>query len=146
MKVVVQHPITHFYLTPSNDWKPRLQDARLFHSACEAVTHSFRHIQPPYNVVLKFDDPQYDFSLLASDDLNKAAAPTSTSKPNGTSGERTRSIAQMLEQCREMSRSSKIMINDTKNLIAASRKVVAGSKKSIASVRRDNRRAQNGTR
>jgi len=146
MKVVVQHSITHYYLTSSNEWTPRIEDARLFRSACDAVTHSFRHIQPPYNVVLKFDDPQYDFSLFASDDLIKATAPTPPSKPNGSSRNGTRSIAQMEEQCREMSESSKLLINETNNLIAASQKVVAGSKKSIAAIHRGHRRSRNGTR
>jgi hypothetical protein len=69
MKVVVQHPITHHYLTLEKEWEPRIQDARLFDSASEAVTYCFKNIKPPYNVVLKFEDPQYDFTLLTSENL-----------------------------------------------------------------------------
>ena len=70
MKVVVQHPITHHYLTPSNEWKSGVENARLFKSAADAVTYSFKNVNPPYNVVLKFEDPRYDFTVMSSEDRN----------------------------------------------------------------------------
>ena len=67
MKVVIQHPITHHFLTSDNEWKPSVESARLFESACEAVSFGSTNVHPPYNVVLKFEDPRYDCTVSASE-------------------------------------------------------------------------------
>lgn len=68
MKVIIQHPKTNFFLDSTNQWTSDFEDARLFDSASEAVTFASYNIKPPYNVVLKFEDPKYDFTVLASGD------------------------------------------------------------------------------
>jgi hypothetical protein len=77
MKVVVQHPVTHHFLDSTNQWKSNFKEARLFESACEAVSFGSHNLKPPYNVVLKFEDPQYDFIVLASADTGISASRTS---------------------------------------------------------------------
>src|SRR6185437_14279736 len=119
MKVVAQHSISNCYLTLRNEWRPDIEDARLFDSACDAVTFSFKYIKPPYNVVLKFDDTQYDLTVSAGED-----------------GE----IGSMEQSSREMIRSSNRVIAEARDVVAKSKKVMAASKKSLAKMRRNRAR------
>lgn len=70
MKVVVQHPITRHFLDSTNQWKSDFKDARLFDCAADAVLHCTRDLKRPYNIVLKFEDPKYDLTVLASENPN----------------------------------------------------------------------------
>jgi hypothetical protein len=115
MKVVVEHPITHHFLDATNQWQSNIKNARLFDSAADAVTHSARNLKPPYNVVLKFEDPKYDFRLLANEDPE---------------------IGSMKEQSREMIQSSNLLIAESREMVGQSHTVMVASKKSIAGSRR----------
>jgi len=121
MKVVIQNAITHRYLSSTNKWESSITKSHQFDCPCEAASFGTRNIQPPYNVVLKFENPQYDFIFLTTE--------VSPGKPSGW-------LVEMKKRSEERMTSSRRALLETYNRIADAKTRVQNLKKSIQDLSR----------
>ena len=66
MKIYVQQPETRFYLCADGTWTEDIKKARVYDSAATAVLDCCTR-SDKFQILLKFDDPAYDLTLLDMD-------------------------------------------------------------------------------
>jgi hypothetical protein len=78
VKVLVQNPLTFKFLCPDGSWSLKIKKARVFSKSSEAIIFCAKSLCKPYQVVLKFEDPESDIILLGLP--KKASKPKSNPK------------------------------------------------------------------
>jgi hypothetical protein len=66
MKVYIQDPSNLSFLCQDNTWSKDLSQARLFGSSAEAMIFCARHIDKPFQLLVRFSDSQFDVILPGS--------------------------------------------------------------------------------
>ena len=64
MKVLVQNPLTHFYLRSDGTWTTKSGEAHDFMSSVCALSFCMECLDGSFQIVLSFVDGGYDLSLL----------------------------------------------------------------------------------
>lgn len=74
MKILVQNCLTHLYLKTASEWTPDSSQAKVFSTSQKALDYCAANEIPAVQIILKFEQGQYDIKLPITEECEKLNA------------------------------------------------------------------------